>query len=463
MYAFPFSGLFWPFSRPAVAATISVSDKNATTTMASDKNATNVDRVAFIATCLTTPENGRRPPRVVRTWFYLFDLYEIDTIKQTFTCLISISYQWMIDNNQIKIISDEDAESSWKLTNFDWDPEIRISNMLEKDNSLHGEDIVLVNPIGVEASIKGRKSTVTKQEWRDLLKTNDSFQAQITHKLRYKATFLHPMQLHEFPFDMQLLRINIYSATSCKNVLMSFRKDIPCAVKTDALPSADWDIHSPRTVAFDLDWENSDPPLLSDSIDSASGARYSCCYIGFTVTRRPLFYMFNVWLMSVLLGSISFTVFTLSPSELGNRLSSLFTLILALVAFKLVVAQSLPAISYLTMLDIFTMVSVGVISSIVIGLSLIAVFGPSTDDDMDSVDRIFFRVTLSLWLAYILFFMAHSFILYRRRQKAVTKIDEKYEQDRKEMASKVGFTQVPLNPKSLDKESVMKMFESIAM
>jgi heme/copper-type cytochrome/quinol oxidase subunit 2 len=51
--------------------------------------------------------------------------------------------------------------------------------------------------------------------------------------------------------------------------------------------------------------------------------------------------------------SLSFTAFAIPREDLGDRMSIVLTLLLTAVAFKLVIADSLPKVSYFTALDTY--------------------------------------------------------------------------------------------------------------
>ena len=73
------------------------------------------------------------------------------------------------------------------------------------------------------------------------------------------------------------------------------------------------------------------------------------------VCRLPFFYLSNLVLPLLLLVSLTGCVFVLPPEEVGDRLSVSLTLLLTVVAYKLVVASSLPAVAYLTWLDRYSL------------------------------------------------------------------------------------------------------------
>jgi hypothetical protein len=71
-----------------------------------------------------------------------------------------------------------------------------------------------------------------------------------------------------------------------------------------------------------------------------------------SVERDPSFYNFNVVFIMLLIVSMCFAVFFISPEDLVSRLSLAVTIFLSIVAHNYVVQTTLPHIPYLTALDI---------------------------------------------------------------------------------------------------------------
>ncbi|MEM9607231.1 MAG: hypothetical protein AAGA99_07385 [Actinomycetota bacterium] len=70
-----------------------------------------------------------------------------------------------------------------------------------------------------------------------------------------------------------------------------------------------------------------------------------------TVTRRPIGYAINVLLPMVLIVTVSWSVFLMSPKAQHERTTILVTMFLALVAFDFVSNEVVPAVPYTTLLD----------------------------------------------------------------------------------------------------------------
>ena len=94
---------------------------------------------------------------------------------------------------------------------------------------------------------------------------------------------------------------------------------------------------------------------------------------------------------------MSFSVVCISPEDAGDRLSITLTLVLTAVAYKYVIAQQLPAISYLTLMDKYVLFSffllgVGVVENVIVKWI-------SKDDSTraDYVDWIYFATATGVW------------------------------------------------------------------
>jgi len=101
---------------------------------------------------------------------------------------------------------------------------------------------------------------------------------------------------------------------------------------------------------------------LSDPSMSGSGKQYPHFYWYFLLSRRPAFFHWNVSAPIFVLTSLSFAAFALE--EVSDRVAVNLTLLLTSVAYKLVVVSSLPQLSYLTVLDKYTLFSSLVICTV---------------------------------------------------------------------------------------------------
>lgn len=75
-------------------------------------------------------------------------------------------------------------------------------------------------------------------------------------------------------------------------------------------------------------------------------------------SRRPGYYLTNVYSFNLLITVLSLTLFVIDTKLAQNRISGTFTLILTSFSFKVVTSKTLPAISYLTSLDKYQIINI---------------------------------------------------------------------------------------------------------
>lgn len=96
-------------------------------------------------------------------------------------------------------------------------------------------------------------------------------------------------------------------------------------------------------------------------------------------SRRPGFFIWNIFVVMFLICSMSFGTFAVKPDLPQNRLQLTFILLLTTVSFKFAVNQSLPMISYLTYLDKYILGSMGILCCICVWHAIIPVIMLSQD------------------------------------------------------------------------------------
>jgi hypothetical protein len=75
-------------------------------------------------------------------------------------------------------------------------------------------------------------------------------------------------------------------------------------------------------------------------------------------SRRPGYYLTNVYSFNFLITVLSLTLFVIDTKLAQNRISGTFTLILTSFSFKVVTSKTLPTISYLTSLDKYQIINI---------------------------------------------------------------------------------------------------------
>jgi hypothetical protein len=92
------------------------------------------------------------------------------------------------------------------------------------------------------------------------------------------------------------------------------------------------------------------------------------------VARNPCYYLYNAFFLIFLIMSLALTIFAIPWTQINSRLGSAYTLLLSNVSFKWVINRSLPAVSYLTYLDKYSIIGVIFLAAIAIWFSILGGF-----------------------------------------------------------------------------------------
>lgn len=154
------------------------------------------------------------------------------------------------------------------------------------------------------------------------------------------------------------------------------------------------------------------------------------CHPALSVTcraaRRPGYFYWNVFLVMFFISALSFATFAVSPELPQNRLQLSFTLLLTSVAFKFVINQSLPKISYLTYMDKYVLLSLVILCVVCIWHALITVFFHHGSEFLARMER---DVFLAFAVIYILCHVVFVFWLYFdacKRRRIMKRKDREY-------------------------------------
>ncbi len=167
----------------------------------------------------------------------------------------------------------------------------------------------------------------------------------VEYKEKFHAQLEAHYNLRKFPFDRQVLEIEIESFVWTANALV-FR------IEAEQVGfSADFEIPEWHTVA-----EVVDVTSVKEIRDRAPFSEFT---MKLEVKRRSGFYIWKTLLPLILIVGISWSVFWMMHESLSDRMSLSFTGILTVVAYQFLISGTLPKVGYLTFLDgvlVFSMV-----------------------------------------------------------------------------------------------------------
>jgi len=363
------------------------------------------DNRHFVAELLEGKSKGNR--REVELSFFVWNINEIDAINQRFSVRFNLYAAWDEDSKNISV---EDDSSSYEKSMFAWDPELRFTNCFERSDGYESWYRVL--------SKKDHLTTVKPSE----LHSSKHQVVRVVYSQRIQAWFHEGFEMHNFPFDLQHLHIGVTSSWDHESIALSFDNQKPTRVSSAALTSQTWEMAAPRLFSYDSDWDADSLPLLSQSTDSASGARYCRAYLALTISRRPNFIIWNVMVIMALVGFLSFGTFALDPSELGDRQACVLTLVLTTVAFKYVTTNMMPEISYVTMMDAVIYSCMFLQAFMMLSICIIA----NIDDPDRFYDYCAFAVLGASWAWVLIWFTIRSLHLNRERKHYLACCHDKF-------------------------------------
>ena len=300
----------------------------------------------------------------------------IDTVAQEFTCEFFLAATW--EEPQL-LGKSSSASVDWTKN---WDPRIYFANAVEI-KSMHKKHRI----IGIEG--------------------NPVPVVQISYRVvgRFKTLF----SLHNFPFDYQTLKIEISSKWSSAVVVFDRTPNIPCVLSNENfLGKEQWDL---------LDHVITKDSTSSEDPSKVSMITYSSYAFEFHIKRKYTYFLTNIVCLMFLISLLSFTTFFVSPDSIGDRLGVILTLLLTAVTFKFVVSQSLPPVSYLTVLDWYVLSTVVFIFSVAIENSVVAKMERKSHQLM--VDESAWSVSIVVFILIHVFFIVKAALIVRNVRKAL--------------------------------------------
>ena len=315
---------------------------------------------------------GRKTNKVVlvNVRISISSVADIDTVKQEFTCEFFLAATW--EEPALKGRYNA-ADVDWENK---WDPRIYFVNAVEIKNMQRKHKLI---------RISGSPYPIVQLSYRVAA--------------RFKTLF----SLRNFPFDHQTLKIEISSKWSDLAVQFDKAPNIPCVLScSNFLGREEWDL---------LDHVITRASSTSEDSLKVSLITYSVYTFDFNIRRKYSFYLTNIVFMMFLIALLSFSSFFVNPANTGERLGVILTLLLTAVTFKFVVSQSLPPVSYLTMLDWYVLTSVVFIFLVAMENSLIAKI--QTKENQVRADNISWGVAWLTFTAIHVGFLIKSIMIVR--------------------------------------------------
>ncbi len=201
-----------------------------------------------------------------------------------------------------------------KLTEV-WHPEVQIFN--ETNLATRFAEVVTVSPEGL-----------------------------VTYRQRFIGLLSSPMELHEFPFDTQVLPITVASiAYSPEEIELVF--DAAATMTGKWVAPAGWSIEAMSGRVSVLEVER-----------TGVQNRFARFDYEIQVRRHIVYHLWKEIGPLILIVCMSWAVFWIDPAQLGAQIGVASTSMLTLIAFLFALGRVLPPVPYLTRMDHFIFGSV---------------------------------------------------------------------------------------------------------
>lgn len=261
-------------------------------------------------------------PCLIFVGIHQLRLYELDVLAGTFKARMSFHLNWYDPAFATGEYREAHHNVSVECTTH---PVVTFGNCVDALETPDGWDFKTSTGYGEPAGASLRA---------------DMAPGHLRSNLHFTGVFDEEMELLEFPFDVQCLTIKLRLWGGGVEHTDDYGRLLLGAVTPDICDHPEWRMYAPaiRTTA----------PKPGTLIHQKQALE-----VTMLVQRKSAHYLRTVVLPLFGLTSMTFFAFLLEPADLADRQALVITMLLTVVAFKLVVADSLPKLSYSTRLDTY--------------------------------------------------------------------------------------------------------------
>lgn len=165
----------------------------------------------------------------------------------------------------------------------------------------------------------------------------------------YDIVLQQTLLLHNYPYDRQVLKLQFQSHSGKFQKWFQPLDDTPVNITNDASWSASEMVVSYKKLDWNIQWVTATNVRIdmSDLFELNIG-----------VSRNPFYYLYNYVLVIFAVVQANGSTYAITRMDYANRITVTTTLLLTLVAFKLVMADNVPRIPYQTYLDFYNIIAI---------------------------------------------------------------------------------------------------------
>ncbi|XP_055959433.1 cys-loop ligand-gated ion channel isoform X2 [Patella vulgata] len=338
----------------------------------------------------TNTADGHKNKVRVQVWVQFFKVGEIDTLKEQYTADVIVRAKW-----REPLLDGETQQSGVEIADFSkyWNPKLSIENTIGDPKEVVRYRVVFNN-------------------------RGDAF---VSEKRTIKGTFMENLELNDFPFDVQDLTVTVASELPSYEVdLIEDHDNRHIVNRLSFVDEQEWHLY------VHTECEKKD--LIIDQMEMA--IKRSALSVKCRAARRPGYFVWNIFMVTFLICSLSFATFSVKKDLPQNRLQLSFTLVLTAVAFKSVVNQSLPRISYLTYMDKYLLASMVMLSTVCAWHGIVTLL--PNKERADFIENV---VLGCLTIVYVFFNVGFVILIYVfpfRKRRTMQQKDREYKRERRE-------------------------------
>lgn len=294
----------------------------------------------------------------VEVKIYLLDVEQIDGVSQNFIANLALAFRW----HDPTLAHEGQGLITMGLDEIQH-PRILIFNQQQAVNTF---------PRSVEVDPDG----------------------EVVFRQRLRGSFSQPLELREFPFDTQSLKIRL-GYVNPEGPLIRLKPSTDSGI-SDTLSMPDWRVKDWNFTAEEIRFDQLSPPIPG-LVFSLETERYAG------------FYIYKAILPLVLIVLMSWLVFWIDPSLAPSQISVAVTSMLTVIAYRFALASMVPRLPFLTTLDLFV-----IAATLAVFLSMIEVIYTvhlATNGQVEKARMIDRRAR---WIAPLLFLALASETLYFR-------------------------------------------------
>ena len=279
-----------------------------------------------------TRPNSEAGPTEVRIGVFIFDLAGIDVKTGEFTLDFLAAFSWQ-DPRLGELLKKTGRKICQIPIDAIWNP-----NMIPVNARVVKDELPLIVYIHPDGSVRGKQ--------------------------RKSGTFDVPFNLVDFPMDTQTLRVTYLSLGYGPDELKFVWEGVG---RAESFSQTGFRVKLGRgtqgTYMLDIRPEQAGEKATESSTDKPSNSAVALARFDFEmeVTRDLAFYFWKIILPLFVIVLTSGSVFMIDPSQLGIQVGIGTSMLLTIIAFLFSLQNLLPAISYLTRLDIFVYSSLVVV------------------------------------------------------------------------------------------------------